>query len=160
MSAKSASKSRSSASSAVRTRRAAVKSAVAREVAKNAPKRRQTVGAKSPAKVPTADRASSSEARGPSAATMAFAKKVVALRDKSGLPWAEVAAKLGVPYDHNGSSRLRRAYALGGGATVGARAANAAKRAAEAKKASPAKKAPAKTAPKTTTRRAPKVAAK
>lgn len=53
--------------------------------------------------------------------TTEFAKRVVRLRDREGLSWKEVAQKLRVPYDQNGSSRLRRAYILGGGKTVGVR---------------------------------------
>lgn len=60
--------------------------------------------------------------RGPSKETVAFAAKVVKLRD-SGLPWKVVAEKVGVPYTANGSSRLRRAYTIGNGATVGVRSA-------------------------------------
>lgn len=58
--------------------------------------------------------------RGPSKETLAFAEKVVKLRD-GGLAWKDVAKKVGVPYTANGSSRLRRAYTIGGGATVGVR---------------------------------------
>lgn len=61
--------------------------------------------------------------RGPSAETLAFARKVVDLRDKKGLAWKVVADRLKVPYTANGSSRLRRAYTIGGGATVGAKSA-------------------------------------
>jgi hypothetical protein len=88
--------------------------------------------------------ASESETRGPSAETLAFARKVVDLRDKKGLPWKSVASALGVPYDHNGSSRLRRAYTLGNGATVGVRAASA------TPVETPAPKRSAKRAPKGT----------
>lgn len=82
---------------------------------------------------------------GHSPATVAFAAKVVKLRD-SGLSWEDVASKVGVPYGANGSSRLRRAYTIGGGATVGVRK-NAQPKAtpkaakATAKKATPTPKA-------------------
>jgi len=69
---------------------------------------------KSPAKAKKAE-------TGHSPATLAFAAKVVRARDVDRLSWEEVAAKVGVPYGANGSSRLRRAYQIGGGATVGVR---------------------------------------
>lgn len=90
---------------------------------------------KSPAKATRASKATPpTPTRGPAKETMEFAARVVRLRDRDGLAWKDVAAKLGVRYDHNGSSRLRRAYTLGEGKTVGVRAtATAAK--ATAKKA-------------------------
>lgn len=91
---------------------------------------------KSPKATP-AKKAATPAQTGPSKATLEFAAKVVRLRDREGLPWKLVAERLGVPYDHNGSSRLRRAYILGEGRTVGVR--EAAPKAAPAPKAAKAK---------------------
>lgn len=104
-----------------------------------------------PAKrAPRAAKTVAKPASGPRPETLAFAAKVVALRDAKGLAWKEVAAKLGVSYDANGSSLLRRAYTVGGGKTVGVRAAKTA-----AAKATAARKRPAKaTAAKRSTAKA------
>lgn len=113
---------------ATRTRRTAPKTAT-KAPAKRTPAKDPRTGRRFPAnaakkasaKKASASKAAKTVARGPSKATLDFAAKVVNLRDAKGLAWSEVAAKLGVPYDHNGSSRLRRAYTLGGGRTVGVR---------------------------------------
>ena len=94
-----------------------------RTAPKTAPKK--ATAKKATAPKTSAKKATAPATRGPSKETVAFAAKVVKLRD-SGLPWKVVAEKVGVPYTANGSSRLRRAYTIGGGATVGVRA-NAAK---------------------------------
>jgi hypothetical protein len=102
----------------------------------------------------TAPKTAPAKTTGPKAETLAFAAKVVSLRDgtktRPGLAWKAVAAKLGVNYDANGSSRLRRAYVVGNGKTNGVRAAKVA--------TAPKAKRAAKAAPKTT--RAAKTAAK
>lgn len=82
--------------------------------------------------------------------TTEFAKRVVRLRDREGLSWKEVAQKLRVPYDQNGSSRLRRAYILGGGKTVGVRAASAPAKKATGRKATGKATATAKRTPRGT----------
>lgn len=106
--------------------------AVKRSAPKSAPAKKATAARKPKAAAPRkgaakpkATKAAAPATRGPSAETLAFAKKVVDLRDQKKLAWKDVAAKLDVKYDQNGSSRLRRAYILGNGATVGTR--NAAK---------------------------------
>lgn len=98
---------------------------------------RSTTRKATPAKAAPAKKAPAPTTSGPSKATLEFAAKVVRLRDREGLPWKLVAERLGVPYDHNGSSRLRRAYILGEGRTVGVR--ESAPKAAPAPKAAKAK---------------------
>lgn len=94
-------------------------SAVKRSAPKSAPAKTAKV-AKPKAAKKAAPAKAAVAARGPSKETLAFAAKVVKLRD-SGLAWKTVADRCGVPYTANGSSRLRRAYTIGGGATVGVR---------------------------------------
>jgi hypothetical protein len=125
-------------------RSAAVKSAPRETTA--ARRRREAAESIKPAprkRAPKSPPVETVPASGPRPETLAFAKKVVELRDKKGLAWAEVASAVGVEYGHNGSSRLRRAYALGNGATNGVRAQRAAEAAAKAEAAKP-KRAPRK----------------
>lgn len=94
-----------------------------RTAPKSAPAKRATAKKAAPSKKATPAKKAATTVRGPSKETLAFATKVVKLRDKDGLPWKVVAERVGVPYTANGSSRLRRAYTIGNGQTVGARTA-------------------------------------
>jgi hypothetical protein len=122
---------------------------------KTAPKTRASRAAKSAPKTrapksSAAKTAPATASRGSSAETLAFAAKVVKLRD-SGLAWAVVAERLGVSYETGYSSRLRRAYILGNGATVGVRkAATESAPSAKAKTTKATPKATAKKAPRET----------
>lgn len=89
---------------------------VAKKSPKSAPK--TAPKSKAPARKPKA--APAPKKGGHSKETLAFAAKVVKLRD-SGLPWKVVAERTKTPYTANGSSKLRRAYTIGNGATVGVR---------------------------------------
>lgn len=119
---------------APKTRRASVAGTAKNRAAKSE-RAAKARAAAAPKTVASAPRVS-----GPKAETLAFAAKVVKLRDVDGLSWAEVAEALGVAYDTGYSSRLRRAYVVGNGETNGVqkakREAAKAAREAEAAKAS------------------------